>query len=183
MTADFDDYEAVVYDFDGTLARLAVDWDAVAREAAEEFSAAGVDADDEDLWAMLDLADETGLRAEIEAVIAGHECEGAAASERLPLADRVADHDVPVGVCSLNAERAVRKGLSVHGLDEFVDAVIGRDSVATRKPDPEPLLTTISRLEVASDRTLFVGDSARDAETAERAGVAFEYVGDGPSGH
>jgi phosphoglycolate phosphatase len=183
VTDDLHEFDAIVYDFDGTLARLVVDWDAVAREATDLFRAAGVDAGDADLWAMLDLADEVGLRERVEAVIAEHECEGAKRSERLPLADRVAEHSVPVGVCSLNAERAVRRGLSVHGLDGHVGAVVGRDSVATRKPDPEPLLATLRPLDVPPERAVFVGDSERDALTAERAGVAFRYVDGGPSGH
>ncbi|MFB6154563.1 MAG: HAD family hydrolase [Haloferacaceae archaeon] len=183
MTADFDDFDAIVYDCDGTLVRLAVDWEAAAREAAARLSEAGVDAGGMDLWAMLDLADETGHREELEDVLSAHECEGAADSARLPLADRVSTHDVPVGVCSLNAECAVREALSRHGLAEYVDVVVGRDSVSTRKPDPEPLLATLRALGVDPDRALFVGDSERDAETAARAGVAFRYVGDGPSGH
>jgi phosphoglycolate phosphatase len=183
VTDDLDEFDAIVYDFDGTLARLVVDWDAVARDAADRFRAAGVDADGMDLWAMLDRADEVGLRDEVEAVITDYEYEGAKLSKRLPLADCLEGHSVSVGVCSLNAERAVRHGLSVHDLDRHVDAVVGRDTVATRKPDPEPLLATLRPLDVPPDRAVFVGDSERDALTAERAGVAFRYVDGGPSGH
>lgn len=183
MSHDTDDFDAVVYDLDGTLVRLAVDWDAVAREAAECFAEAGVDASDADLWAMLDLADEHGLRDAIEAVLVAHEREGAARSARLATADCLAAATGPVGVCSLNAEVACRVALDTHGLADAVNAVVGRDSVPTRKPDPEPLLTTVSRLDAAPERTLFVGDSERDAETADRAGTAFRYVDGGPSGH
>jgi len=48
--------------------------------------------------------------------------------------------------------------------------------VATHKPDPEPLLATLEDLGVEPANALFVGDSPRDKETAERAGVAFESV-------
>ena len=59
--------------------------------------------------------------------------------------------------------------------------VIGRDTVETFKPDPESLLAAVDRLGVRPERTLFVGDSERDAETADRAGTRFAYVGDGPT--
>jgi phosphoglycolate phosphatase len=183
VSLDTDDFEAVVYDLDGTLVRLDVDWDEVAREAAARFASAGVDASEADLWAMLDLADEHGLRDEVEAVLAAHERAGAERSARLAHADCLTDAAVPVGVCSLNAETACRVALDVHGLAAFVDAVVGRDSVSTRKPDPEPLLAVVRRLGTAPERTLFVGDSERDAVTAERAGTAFQYVDGGPSGH
>jgi phosphoglycolate phosphatase len=183
--SDLDGYDAVVYDLDGTLARLAVDWDEVAREAVSVFDETGVDAAGVELWSMLDLADEHGISDRIEAVIAGHEREGARASIRLALADDLEARAgrLPVGVCSLNAEEAVRVALETHDLLDDVDAVVGRGTVETHKPDPEPLLETLRRLRVSPDRAVFVGDSERDALTAERAGVTFRYVDGGPSDH
>lgn len=183
MDADYGAYEAVVFDLDGTLVRLVVDWDGVAAAVAEALAAGGVDADGHDLWGMLDLADETGRRDEVEAIIAANEREGARRSVRLPAADDLAALDRPAAVCSLNAEAAARTALATHDLADRVGAVVGRDSVPARKPDPAPLLAAIDALGADPDRALFVGDSARDAEAAERAGVAFRYVGDGPSGH
>ncbi|MFB6196335.1 MAG: HAD family hydrolase [Haloplanus sp.] len=173
------DPDAVVYDLDGTLVRLAVNWNAVAREAATAFAEAGVDVDDADLWSLFETAPEHGLSADLEAIIAGHERRGAERSFRLPRADRLPDHGVPVGVCSLNAESACRRALERHDLLDHVTTVVGRDSVRTHKPDPEPLLTAVERLGASPDRALFVGDSERDALTAERAGVPFEYVDTG----
>lgn len=177
---NLESYDAVVYDLDGTLISLAVDWNRVAADAAAVFEAAGVDVSGADLWSMLDLAADHGLSADVEAVIADHECRGAERSERLALSERLADHAGPVGVCSLNAERAVRLALDAHGIADHVDAVLGRDSVATRKPDPEPLLATLDAIGGDPDAAVFVGDSERDAVTAERAGVAFRYVDGAP---
>lgn len=181
MNADFADFDAVVYDLDGTLVHLTVNWDAVARDVIDVFADAGVDATEYDLWGMLDLADEHGLRTEVEAAIADHETTGARESTRLHLADTVADQSVPVGVCSLNCEAACHVALDVHELAAHVDSVVGRDSVATRKPDPEPLLATLRRLGVEASNALFIGDSRRDEVTAERAGASFRYVDGEPS--
>jgi phosphoglycolate phosphatase len=170
------EYGAVVYDLDGTLVRLAVDWEAAADDAVAAFADAGVDAVDADLWSLLETAPEYGLAEDLEAILAEHERHGAEDARRLPRADRVPEWTVPVGVCSLNAEAACRLALDRHGLLDHVDAVVGRDSVATHKPDPEPLLTTIDRLGAEPSSALFVGDSERDAVAAERAGVAFEWV-------
>jgi phosphoglycolate phosphatase len=175
-------YDAVVYDLDGTLVRLAVDWDAAARDVAQVFDDHGEDPPD-DLWTMLDRSDEVGLRDPVEAVLSRHEREGGRLSDRLALADCVPQHALPVGVCSLNCEAACRVALETHDVHEAVGAVVGRDTVATRKPDPEPLLTTLDRLSAAPATALFVGDSRRDEETAQRAGVDFRYVDDGPSDH
>jgi phosphoglycolate phosphatase-like HAD superfamily hydrolase len=168
------DYETVVYDLDGTLVRLAVAWADVTADARDLFVSHGHPTDG-DLWSMLDLADEVGLRDELESVIGDHERSGAERSSRCPRADDL-PLAVPTGVCSLNCEAACRVALDRHDLAESVETVVGRDTVATRKPDPEPLLETIRRLDGDPEQSLFVGDSERDAVTAERAGVDFEYV-------
>jgi phosphoglycolate phosphatase len=178
--ADPDDgYDAVVYDLDGTLARLAVDWALVHRDVEQTLSEHGVAAADMDLWGMLERSrEDTSLADAVEATIAEHEREGARTSERLACAERLLAHpvDLPVGVCSLNCESACRLALERHGLDERVRTVVGRDTVATEKPDPEPLLATLRGLDVDPERAVFVGDGERDEVTAERAGTAFSYV-------
>jgi len=96
-------YEAVIYDLDGTLVELTVDWGAVAADVAEVLRERGVDPGDGGLWEMLERSDEQGHRDAVEEVISAYEHDGALASTRLALADGL-PHDVPVGVCSLNAE-------------------------------------------------------------------------------
>ena len=173
--ADLDAFDAVVWDLDGTLVELDVNWDRVAADVTATFESAGVDADGIDLWGMLDLADRSDLRSQVEAVIAGHERTGARDSARLPGADSLGRADAEA-VCSLNCESACRVALDTHGLAPHVDAVVGRDTVATRKPDPEPLLEAVRRLGADPGNAIFVGDSPRDAEAADRAGVAFRYA-------
>ncbi len=171
------EHDACVYDLDGTLVRLAVDWAAVRADATAALSARGVEADGADLWDLLGVAEAAGHRAVVDAAIATHERDGARNARRLPAADRL-PHEVPVGVCSLNCEEACHIALAEHGLDDHVAAVVGRDSVAGRKPDPEPLLAVADELGVAPEETLFVGDSESDAEAAAAAGTAFSYVSD-----
>ena len=176
------EYDAVVYDLDGTLVDLDVDWNAVAVDVREVYANANVEPPSDGLWDMLEAAADAGLADEVESTIAAHEHDGARTSDRLAHADELLARSLPTGVCSLNCEQACRIALEEHSLSSAVDAVVGRDTVSTWKPDPEPLLAIVRELEVDPDRALFVGDSARDRRTAERAGVDFEYVGEGPSG-
>ncbi|MDS0221517.1 HAD family hydrolase [Haloarcula sp. S1AR25-5A] len=168
-------HDAVIYDLDGTLVRLAVDWDAVASEVSTLLHDRNVDPGTRDLWEMLTLSSETGHRDAVEAAITDHERTGARSSDRLPLADGF-PHSVPVGVCSLNAEEACRLALEVHDLDSYVGPVVGRDTVGSSKPDPEGLLAITDELGVDPDATVFVGDSESDATAAQRAGMAFEWA-------
>ncbi|WP_122090448.1 HAD family hydrolase [Halalkalicoccus subterraneus] len=172
-----DGWEAIVYDLDGTLVDLAVDWDEVATAVVKTFAERDVDTSGT-LWDLLERASEVDLRERVEEIIAEYERGGAHRSVRLALAEQVVAEDRPVAVCSLNCEEACRIALEEHGLTEHVDAVIGRDSVAKPKPDPEPLVAAARALGVPLGRTVFVGDTDRDAITAERAGTGFLYVRD-----
>ena len=168
-------HDAVIYDLDGTHVRLAVDWDRVASEVAAVLRDRDVDPENCDLWEMLTLSSETGHRDAVEATITDHERTGAHDSEWLPLADGL-PHSVPVGVCSLNAEVACRTALAVHDLESYVGPVVGRDTVASSKPDPEGLLTITEEIGVDPEATVFVGDSESDATAAQRAGMTFEWA-------
>ena len=170
-----DEYEAVVYDLDGTLVRLDVDWDTVHAAVVERLDEHEVDVGDRNLWDILDVAAERGVKDVVEETIAAFEHEGAKASRRLPLADEL-PLGVPVAVCSLNCEAACRVALERHDLDRHVNVVVGRDTVARHKPNPEPLLYAIESVGAHPERTLFVGDSDSDREAAAAAGTAFEFV-------
>lgn len=170
------DYAGIVYDLDGTLVRLRVDWDAVTDDVVARYEAAGLTADERDLWELLHRAPEHGLGDVVEETIASHEREGARRSERLPIADELAGFDGPAAVCSLNAEDACRIALETHGLDDAVDSVIGRDTVSKLKPEPEPLLAAVEGIGVSPSAALFVGDSDSDRVAAERAGLDFRWA-------
>jgi phosphoglycolate phosphatase len=169
-------FEAVIFDLDGTLVDLAVDWSTVHRDVDAALSERGVPTEGLDLWRLWELGKESGHSEVVNKCIAEHEITGARTSTRLPAADSVPD--MPIGVCTLNAEQAALTALSTHELSQYVDegAVIGRDSVATEKPHPEPLLTTCRALDVEPSMTVFVGDGERDEMTAQQAGVPFRYV-------
>ncbi|WP_267639943.1 HAD family hydrolase [Haloarchaeobius amylolyticus] len=170
------EYDGVVYDLDGTLVRLDVDWEAVASDVTTVYREAGVSPDGRDLWGLFEDAPEHGLRDPVHEAIAHHEREGARTSDRLPLADALAEDYRPIAVCSLNCEAACHIALETHGLSDHVRAVVGRDTVATYKPHPEPLLTAVSAIDRHPRSVVFVGDSERDEQTARRAGTDFEWV-------
>lgn len=169
-------YRAIIFDLDGTLLQLAVDWGAVEDDLIECLRAEGVDPAGQRSWELLDAGKAAGIGETVDRVIAEHEKRGAENATRLPLADVAKRLDRPTGVVSLNAESAVRTALEVADLIEAVDVVIGRDTVAHRKPHPGPLEEALRRLEVPADETLFVGDSDSDRTAARRAGIDFEFA-------
>ena len=82
--------DAVVYDLDGTLVDLAVDWDAVADDVIGTYAANALVAPTADLWTLLDAAADYGVHDAVEETIPGHERPAAPASTRPPPAHRPA---------------------------------------------------------------------------------------------
>ena len=54
---------------------------------------------------------------------------------------------------------------------DFFDAILGGDSLKSKKPDPEGLLYLLDRFQCSSEQTLLVGDSLVDLEAGKAAGV------------
>lgn len=171
-------YEGVVYDLDGTLVRLAVDWDTVHDDVRELYAAAGIEADGS-LWDLLGAARDHGIADSVASTVANHERIGARQSRRLPIADELDSLDRPVAICSLNCEAACEIALETHDLAAAVDVIVGRDTIPEQKPAPEPLFTALDGIGVGPDEAVFVGDSESDGDAAEAAGLDFQFVTEG----
>ena len=76
-----------------------------------------------------------------------------------------------LGVCTNKPEEISRVILSGLDVDALFDAVIGGDTLATKKPDPAPVLEGLRRLGCEPGDGLMIGDSAADANAAKAAGV------------
>lgn len=166
--------DAVVLDLDGTLVDLPIDWGIVATDVIAIFSSHDATPPG-DFWDAFTAIDGSGCRTEAATMLEQRERAAAEISEPLGLIGQLDRIDLPIAVCSLNCESACWTALEAHDVADSVETVIGRDSVSARKPHPEPLLTAIESLETAPERTLFIGDSQVDEETATRAGVKFAY--------
>lgn len=82
-----------------------------------------------------------------------------------------------LGLCTNKPIATTRAILATFGLEQVFGVVLGGDSLPTHKPDPAPLHAAIAAL--GGGRSIFVGDSEVDAETATRAGVPFALFTEG----
>jgi pyrophosphatase PpaX len=76
-----------------------------------------------------------------------------------------------LGVVTSKAEPLAHRGLAHVGLDGLFDLVVGLESCARHKPDPEPVRIALDRLAVAPGAATFVGDSPHDMSAGRAAGV------------
>ncbi|CUJ99967.1 Phosphoglycolate phosphatase [Shimia thalassica] len=87
-----------------------------------------------------------------------------------------------VGICTNKPEALAEQLMASLGARDAFGALVGADTLAVRKPDPEPLFETARRLGGDPAKTLLIGDSVTDRETARAAGVPSVLVTFGPSG-
>ena len=87
-----------------------------------------------------------------------------------------------VAICTNKPEGLADTLLTRLGVRGAFDAMLGADSLAVRKPDPEHLFETARRAGGDPKRCLLVGDSDTDRKTAAAADVPCILVTFGPAG-
>jgi pyrophosphatase PpaX len=89
-------------------------------------------------------------------------------------AEAVAELDrrgVRLAIVTSRLRRATLRGLELCGLMDHFEVVITPEDVTNPKPDPEPVKLALERLGVDPARTWFVGDSPHDVVAGQGAGV------------
>ena len=84
---------------------------------------------------------------------------------------------VPMGICSQNSAGSIRAALAAHGVEDCFAAVVGTDDVpySAQKPNPAAFLICLERMGLTGGRFAYIGDHAgdvlfgKDAQTALRA--------------
>lgn len=87
-----------------------------------------------------------------------------------------------VGICTNKPEGLAETLLARLGVRDLFQSLIGADTLASRKPDPEPYRQSVLRAGGEVACSLLVGDTVTDRNTARAAGVPVVLVTFGPEG-
>lgn len=68
------------------------------------------------------------------------------------------------------------------GITDLFGALIGADTLPTRKPDPAPYLAAVERAGGAVARSMLIGDTETDRKTGQAVGIPVALVTFGPEG-
>jgi phosphoglycolate phosphatase len=192
-----DRFLGVVFDFDGTLAELNIDFVLMKRRVAALAGAFMGYAPEVDSLPALELLDlmarkvgekDQALGLELHSrgrlLITSMELEAASRGRLFPFARQVlamlSSRGLATAVITRNCTAAVKR--VVPDIETLCGCFLARDSVPRPKPDPGHVRSACERIGVEPGRTLVVGDHPLDIETARRAGTMSAAVASGRVG-
>jgi len=177
--------EAVLFDLDGTLVRLPIDYRAMRDELKSVARRYGLHSEFKPLLEEIKRLsclhpDGDKLREECLRVVKAYEFEGASRAQLLKgvkeCLHMLKEKGIKIAVVSNNSKESVERALEVAGVRDFVDLLIGRTNLTDVKPDPSLIVKALNGLGVKADKVVFVGDSESDMIAAGKAGVRFIKV-------
>jgi phosphoglycolate phosphatase len=171
-------WEAVIFDYDGTLIRLNIDFEALRRDVEKSLIGYGVDPDNLQGQYILEMINEgTALISEwnptdgktfyreAHNLVRNHELLAAEKGEMLPGAmntlRQLTGRGIKVGIITRNCKKAVTLGFP--DIEQHCDVFIPRDNVTHVKPHPDHLAMALDKLAVIDPTDcLMVGDHVLD---------------------
>ncbi len=86
-----------------------------------------------------------------------------------------------IGLVTNVGRKALEKAMTKLGLRPFFDVVVSRNDVQRMKPNREGLLLALRQLRVIHEKAVYVGDSLDDIEAAKAAGIKVILITDNGS--
>ncbi len=178
--------DTVIFDFDGTLARLNIDFELMRREVAALIDRWGVDSRRLQNRFVLELI------GEVQTLLGNHSKDQAASFTReafriiedieveaarngslfdgtKELLTGLKKASLQAGIITRNCEKAVRTVFP--DIQAYCPVVVYRNDVRRVKPHPEQINLALSRLGGAPGRSIMIGDHPIDIETGKNAGT------------
>ncbi len=182
----FKEIRAIIFDFDGTLALLNIDFLLMRRKVFELVDEFEVDRDALRETYLLEIIDEVyHLLMERSSSIAetfyekAHqilyqvEMDAAEKGGLLPgvkeLLSSLRKNGFKIGIITRNCEEAVRRVFPE--IDDYCDVFISRDSIRKVKPHPDHLNAVAERLGVFGKEAVMIGDHPLDIQAGKRVGM------------
>lgn len=178
--------QAIIFDFDGTLAELNIDFSFMKKRVYELIGEYGVEEESIREKYLLEIIDEVykiinenrpyeanEFYQRAHQILYQIEMESAEKGRLFPstkiILEGLRKKGIKVGIITRNCEEAVRK--LFHDIDDYCDAFVSRNSVLKVKPHPDHLNHVLEALKVRGEKALIVGDHLIDIEAGKRIGM------------
>ncbi len=176
--------EAVIFDYDGTLVLLNIDFDALRRDVERRLLGHGVELDQLKEMYILEMINKgtaliswmdpsagTSFYREAHELVREHEIRAAEEGDMLPgtmdTLKRLKEQGFKVGIITRNCKAAVE--IIFPHIEQYCDVFIPRDNLKQVKPHPDHLAMVLERLGVENPSDcLMVGDHILDIKAGKR---------------
>lgn len=180
---------AVIFDFDGVLAKIHVDWPALKMELRQLIAdhlgqCEKLTPFDLQLNSILETAP-ASLIAKVNQTIASYELADfdrhLVFPEMLTTAKRLADEGITLFICSSNTRVVIEQILKGVNMLGCFRQIVSREDVSQRKPDPEGVLKILAGHGLRPEDVLFIGDRGIDQCAGDATGIQTIIVTPGNS--
>jgi phosphoglycolate phosphatase len=182
----FQNIKAIIFDFDGTLAVLNIDFNAMREQVFELMRHFDVEEKLITERYLLEIVDEvyqilweknpSGAEAfyqESHHILHEVEMRAADKGRLIPGAEAtlksLREKGIKVGIITRNCEDAVRRVFP--NIDRFCDVFISRNSVKKVKPHPDHLSSAMKALDMEGEEAVMIGDHTIDIQAGKRVGM------------
>jgi phosphoglycolate phosphatase len=178
--------KAIIFDFDGTLAVLNIDFSFMKEKVLDLVRHFGVEEGLIRERYLLEMIDEVyqliwekhpseaeDFYQEAHRILHEVELKAAEEGKLIPGVEAtlkiLREKGMKVGIVTRNCEDAVRKVFP--NINEFCDVFISRDSIKKVKPHPDHLTSAMKTLNVSGEEAVMVGDHPLDIQAGKRVGM------------
>jgi pyrophosphatase PpaX len=174
-------FSVVLFDLDGTVIDSGAIILASMRHAAKEVL--GLEPPDEELMAAVGGPGlEAQMRAlapdRVEELVTVYRAHNEPLHDTLAVCEgmddvlvRLKDEGRRLGIVTAKRRATVELAFDAVPLRHLFDTVVGGNETTRHKPDPDPLLLALERLDACPEDTAYVGDAPFDIRAAQAAGV------------
>ena len=173
-------YDAYLFDWDGTIADSFSMWLSIVRRTVLEY---GQNMDDKQLVRKIFGRAKPGLlelgvpEQDLPAIFAGWDKQAHQGVVTIPLYNQAFEmlhalksRGKKLGLITSTIRSTLEKTIAVHKLQGIFDVVVPGNE-AKEKPHPEGVLLALQQLGVRKEAAIMIGDSEKDLQAAKNAGV------------
>ena len=189
-SASFKDKKVIVFDLDGTIVRLSVEWTSLKNKLKNEYSKLYDESCSfESISACLSKIVERNDNHVLESffnIIRQYELERIQKTQ--PIEESVffinntelfgVKENTKLAILSLNTRRTIIYSLKLAKIYKKFDFIVGREDVRSWKPEPEGLLRIMEYYKVNKEDMIYFGDLEKDLATGANAGIEAYYIDD-----
>ncbi len=173
----------IVFDLDGTIVRLSVDWMSLKEKLYNEYKKihsedCSFESISTCLSKLIEKGDEEVLGNFFEII---RQYELVNIYDNQPIKETIffinnleifgLDKSVKLAILSLNTRKTIITSLKLANISYKFDYIIGREDVRNWKPDPEGLLRIQDFYKVKKEEMIYFGDLKKDILTGKSAGI------------